>query len=154
MGLKTRQWRPWSADEVKLLYELHQNQPLQSIADILGRSLETVSQKALGLGLRKCKFYPPWSIQEETLLKELYYPTNTVKDVAKRIGRSVSAVRQKARLLGLSDGHAWSKKELNLLRKLYPSKTAQEIANQIGRTVGVVRLKVFRLGLKKRKQRL
>ena len=98
MGLKKGKWHLWSADEIKLLYKLHPNQTVQSIADILGRSSETVSIKVLSLGLRKNIFHPTWSIQEESLLRELYL-TNTVKDTAKRIGRTVSAVRHKARLL-------------------------------------------------------
>jgi hypothetical protein len=77
-----------------------------------------------------------------------------VKDTAKRIGRSVPAVYHRAFLLGLSDGHVWSKKELNLLRKLYPNTTMLEVANKIGRTAAAVRHRVAMLGLGKIKQRL
>jgi len=108
MGLKTREWRLWSADEIKLLY-LHQNQTVQSIADILGRPLTAVCKKASSIGLRKGIFHPTWSIQEESLLKKLY-PTNTATDIAKRIGRSVRAVRGKAFRLGLSSGRFGRKK--------------------------------------------
>jgi hypothetical protein len=94
MGLKTREWRLWSADEIKLLFcKLNQNQTVQSIADILGRSLNAVSKKASSIGLRKGILHP-WSIQEESLLKKLH-PINTAKDIAKRIGRSVPAVVSK-----------------------------------------------------------
>jgi len=44
----------------------------------------------------------------------------------------------------------WSKRELNLLKKLYPSRTAQEIADQIGRPVQTTRKRIDILGLKKR----
>ena len=84
MGLTTGKWRLWSEDEIKLLSKLHPNQTVQSIADILGRSLGTVYSKASSLGLGKGMFHPAWSVQEETLLRELY-PTNTVADTAKRI---------------------------------------------------------------------
>ena len=108
MGLETGTRRLWSADEIKLLKKLYQNQAVQSIADILGRSLETVYAKASILGLRKDNFHH-WSIQEETLLRELY-PTNTATDTAKRIGRSVQAVWGKAFRLGLSSGRVGRKK--------------------------------------------
>ena len=113
-----------------------------------------VSIKARQIGIRKKETYhPPWSIQEETLLKKLY-PDNSFLDIASQIGRTVSAVAVKAHELGLrkTDTYPiWSKKELNLLKKLYRSSTAQEVANQIGRTVQAVRLKIVKLGLKKRK---
>ncbi len=40
--------------------------------------------------------------------------------------------KSKAQKLGLRKPPAWSKRELNLLKKLYPSRTAQQIADQIG----------------------
>ncbi len=87
------------------------------------------------------------------LLKKLY-PNNSASDIAKRIGRSVSAVTQKAFTLGLrkTDPYPiWSKKELNLLKKLYRSRTAKEVADRIGRPLQAARKKIFILGLKKRK---
>jgi hypothetical protein len=159
LGLKTREWRRWSDSEVKLLKKLHPNATLQSIADKLGRSLDVVGNKALKLGLRK-ETHVPWTIQEETLLKKLY-ADNSTKDVAKQVGRSVTVVRDKASKLGAKKYykkhpkkyHAWSKKELNLLKKLYPTRTAQEIAEQIGRPVRAVRMRIVKLGLKKRKRK-
>jgi hypothetical protein len=44
---------------------------------------------------------------------------------------------------------AWSKEELELLKKLYPSNTAEQIAGQIGRSVWSVRRKLEVLGLRK-----
>ena len=157
IGLKTSQWRRWSDSEVKLLKKRHPNATLQSIADKLGRSLDVVGNKALKLGLRK-ETHVPWTIQEETLLKKLY-ADNSTKDVAKQVGRSVAVVRDKASKLGAKKYykkhpkkyHAWSKKELKLLKKLYPSRTAQEIADRLGRSVLAVRLRIVKLGLKKRK---
>ena len=46
--------------------------------------------------------------------------------------------------------NVWSKKELDLIKRLYPKRTAQEIADKIGRSAGAVRLRIFNLGLKKR----
>ena len=53
--------------------------------------------------------------------------------------------------MGLTEGpRVWSKRELNLLKRLYPSRTAQEIADQIGRSVQATRFKIIKLGLEKR----
>jgi len=152
MGLKTKKYHSWSANEVKLLKKLYPTENTRSIAGKLGRSLREVMSKAYNAGFRKSGSPAPWSIQEETLLKKLY-PDNTVPEIASQIGRSASAVAGRERKLGLrkvAPYRVWSKKELNLLKKLYPSRTAQELAKQIGRTVYAVRLRLFRLGLRKR----
>ena len=97
--------------------------------------------------------HPWWSVQEKKLLKKLY-PNNSTKDVANRVGRSITAVSMKAYTLGLrklNQYRLWSKKELNLLKKLYPTRTAQQLADQLGRSVLAVRLRIVKLGLKKRK---
>ena len=60
----------------------------------------------------------------------------------------------RAHKLGISkEKRIWSKKELNLLKKLYPTKTAQQIADQIGRPVPATRLRIVKLGLKKRRRK-
>ena len=73
------------------------------------------------------------------------------------MGRSVQAIANRVHKLGIKKRKpytVWSRKELNLLKKLYPSRKAQEVADQIGRSIPAVRLKIFKLGLKKRKQKV
>jgi hypothetical protein len=97
----------------------------------------------------------PWSIEEESLLRKLF-SDNSLRDIASQIGRSASAVANRAPKLGLRKEKpypVWSKKELNLLRKLYPSRMAQELADKTGRSVQAVRMRIVRLGLKKRKRK-
>ena len=90
-----------------------------------------------------------WSKDEVKLLKRLY-PDNTARDIANELGRTVTAVRTKARKLGFAGKvRVWSKKELNLLKRLYPSKTARETAEQIGRSLRATRSKIHILGLRK-----
>ena len=155
MGIKTREWRHWSANEVKLLKKLYPSENTQSIADKLGRSSEWVRQKANLIGLKKVGITPVcvWSRQEEALLRKMY-PDNSISDIANQLGRTVLAVASRASKLGLrKERYIWSKRELNLLMKLYPSRTAQQIADQIGRTVLATQMRIHRLGLKKRKQK-
>ncbi len=143
--------RLWSANEIKLLKKLYPTENTQSIADKLGRPLQSVKSIAYLNGLKKVGTAPIWSRQEDTLLKKLY-PHNSVRDIANQLGRTVPAVMGRAHKLGISKPqHIWSKKELNLLRKLYPSRTIQQIADHIGRPVPATRMRIHRLGLKKRK---
>ena len=82
------------------------------------------------------------------------YPGNTIPEIANKLGRTVQAVTGRAHRLGIRKMNpVWSKKELNLLKKLYPSRTTQQIADQIGRPVPAIRMRIHRLGLKKKSQR-
>ena len=118
---------------------------------MLGRSPEAVKTKSQIIGFKKTNRPVPWTKKEDMLLKKLYRNSNAI-DISKRIGRSISAIPYRARLLGLTTPpRIWSKKELNLLRRLYPSKTAQEVADKINRSLGAVRQRIVILGLRKRK---
>lgn len=91
-----------------------------------------------------------WSEDEVKLLKKLY-PLGSAREIAERTGRPLTAVRHKARELGLAKKlRTWSKEDLDLLKKLYPSKTAQQIADQIGRSLPAIRRRIQRLELRKR----
>ncbi len=115
IGIKTREWHLWSANEIKLLKKLYPTENNQSIADKLGRSLPSVKTIAYLSGLKKVGVAPVWSKQEDTLLKKPY-PHNKVRDIANQLGRTVRAVAYKAQSLGLGKPKPfWSKKELNLL---------------------------------------
>ena len=48
---------------------------------------------------------------------------------------------------------AWSKKELDLLKKLYPTATARQVAKQTGRSLRSVVNKIAKLGLEKTKRK-
>ncbi len=91
-----------------------------------------------------------WTKDEAKLLKRLF-SRGRAREVAERIGRSLTAVGQKAYRLGLAEIlHAWSKKDLNLLKELYPSETARQIADQIGRSLPAIQGRIHKLGLRKR----
>ena len=107
-----------TTNEVELLKKLYPNENTRSIADKLERSMRAVTNKASSLSLKNVGRPTPWSIQEETLLKKLY-PDNNSREIAGQIGRSASAIMQRAHKLGFrKKAPLWSKKELNLLKKL------------------------------------
>jgi len=107
MGINTRERRLWSAYEIELLKNT------QSIADKLGRPLESVKTIAYLNGLKKVGTTPRWSRKEDAILKKLY-PHNSLRDIANQLGRTVSAVTGRAHKLGISEPkRIWSKKELN-----------------------------------------
>src|SRR4051794_21672841 len=63
------------------------------------------------------------------------YPTWSLADIARAIGRTSPAVKSRAKLLGLKRARArkrWAPKEDRLLRKLYPVTDTSELARRFG----------------------
>ncbi len=95
-----------------------------------------------------------WTDKEVALLKELY-PECPIPEIAKRLGRTVVAITDKAYYLGVKrksyPDKLWTAEELQLLRELYPThKDIQDIAERIGRSPSAVRAKADGLGIGKR----
>jgi hypothetical protein len=91
-----------------------------------------------------------WTKEEVKLLKKLY-PRGDTKSVAERLGRPLTAVRQRAYDLGMkTDAYQfWSEDDLKLLAELYPNTAASELAKRFGRNIGTVKAKALQLGIKK-----
>ena len=89
-----------------------------------------------------------WSKDEVKLLKKLY-PRGRAGEIAERIGRPLTAVRQKAYYMGIKmrENRLWSAGEIRQLKRLYPSEIAQSIADELGRSYGAVTAKACKLGL-------
>jgi len=107
------------------------------------------------LGLKRKKRYEGrWTPQEMAVLKELY-PESPVAEIATRLGRTVSAVENRAHQLGVKrkswSDRLWTAEETELLKQLYPNRgNIEEIAERIGRSPAMVRAKAHKLGFVKR----
>lgn len=103
---------------------------------------------------KKKRQFGPWSWTEEEirLLKEIYPHGNTQK-VAERLGRPLTAVRQKAYDLGLKTNsyNYWTDEQIQLLKELYPTTTAKALCKKLKHSTGSIRIKASMLNLKKRK---
>jgi hypothetical protein len=95
-----------------------------------------------------------WTAKEVALLKELY-PECPIGEIAKRLGRTASAITSKAACLGLRRkswcDRLWTAEELEMLRGLRPThEDIQDMAERIGRSPNAVRVKAYGLGFGKR----
>ncbi len=94
----------------------------------------------------------PWSWTKEDikLLKRLY-PHGNTKMIAKRLGRPLTTVRQKAYDIGMKTDvyQYWTPEDLELLAELYPDTPTEELAKRFRRSAGSVKTKARQLGLKK-----
>jgi len=88
-----------------------------------------------------------WTGEEIAFMID-YYGVKPAKEIAKSLGRSYNAVRNKAVELGLTKSCDWTDKEISLLKALYGRMPASEIAKLIGRSEDAVYHKAMRLGLR------
>jgi hypothetical protein len=96
-----------------------------------------------------------WTAKEVALLKELY-PECPIHEIAKKLGRTVGALENRAHQLGIKRKSylekLWTAEELQLVSELYPTKDIQNIAERIGRSPSSVRAKTHDLGFSKRRR--
>ncbi len=101
---------------------------------------------------KKIRHYGPWSWSEEEikLLKELY-PFGKTGQIAERLGRPLTTVRQKAYDLGFKTKiyNFWTKEQIKELKKDYANSTIAALAKHFKRSKGSIRIKAAQLGLKK-----
>ncbi len=142
--------RKWTAKEVALLKELYPECPVGEIAKRLGRTVASVRTRAYLSGFKRKSWCDKrWSAHELALLMKLYPHCKCPLDVAKQLGRPLTAVRQKAYGLGIKmeKNRLWSAGELKLLRELYPVKSLKELAEQLGRYQRAVEERAHAMGL-------
>ena len=88
-----------------------------------------------------------WTDEEIAFMKD-YYGILPPKEIARLLGRSYNAVRNKAVELGLTKNCDWTDKEISLLKALYGRMPASEIAKLLGRSEDAVYHKAMKLGLR------
>lgn len=101
---------------------------------------------------KKVRHYGPWSWTEEEikLLKELY-PFGKTGEIAKRLGRPLTTVRQKAYDLGIKTKvyNYWTDKQIIQLKKYFAKSSIAALAKRFKRSKGTIRIKASQLGLTK-----
>jgi hypothetical protein len=96
MNPRHRAWSP--AAETKLR-ELYASTPLSRLAFMLKRTEKAVRSRAKVLGIQRGS-RRPWSRDEDQLLKRRY-PNERTADIARCLGRELTAVYQHAKNIGL-----------------------------------------------------
>lgn len=95
-----RECVPWTDDEEAVLRLWYGRCSRADLAERLpGRTVPSISNRAGRLGLRGDKG-PDWSEEEIFCLRELFW-AQTPQAIAKRLGRTINAVRVKAKKIGL-----------------------------------------------------
>ncbi len=145
-----RRYFPPSQNPIKAIF-LQTQQPALHLLPLEFKTYRiTVMQKAKV----KQSIRHLWSKNEVRLLKKLY-PDGRAREIAKRTGRPLTAIKQKAYSMGITinEKWKWSAEEIKLLKKLYPNESIRNIAEKLGRSKQAVMHKAHDegLGLKKKK---
>ena len=99
----------------------------------------------------------PWSwTQDDIKLLKRLYPRGNTRMIAEKLGRPLTAVRQKAYDMGMKTEvyNYWTEDDLEILIRLYPEMETDELARRFSRSAGSIKTKARQLGLKKSKSYL
>ena len=140
----------WSKDNIEFLVNNFEQMTIEEIALIIGKTKFAVRSKLQKLRLSK-KMYNRWTDDEVVLLTQTYYsgiPKSKLKELFNN--RSVSAVREQARILGLCSPKEknWSYEEDTFLKNNYYNKTYKHISSELNRTEQAIASRVRTLKLK------
>lgn len=92
----------------------------------------------------------PWTTGEQERLRELY-GKRPVAEIARELGRTESAVMQRARDLGVlrRRNRAWTSSELAWLRENFATATRVELLAALDHPIGSVMRRAYEMGLKR-----
>lgn len=94
----------------------------------------------------------PWSWKKKDIrLLKRNYKRGNIKQLAERLNRPLTAVRQKAYDMGMKTEvyKFWKPEELEMLTELYADTDTEDLAKIFQRSVGSIKTKARQLGLKK-----
>lgn len=92
-----------------------------------------------------------WSREDEQKLRDLY-PTSSLEQLAEQLGRSVKAIRSRAKVLKVKrvrDYRVWTEAQIAILMLGYPDAPSNSLAKMLGRTLSQVYGKATKLGFEK-----
>lgn len=138
--------KKWSIEERALLAKLYPIHRVKEIAILLGVTESIVRSMAAKLGLKKS-----WTHDQEDLLRERYPLEGASDGLRKDIGKTKSALHEKARKMGVSYSphKEWTDEEIDLLRQHYPEFGADKVLQtKLKREPCIIWRMVRKLGLR------
>lgn len=90
----------------------------------------------------------PWTRGEKATLR-LLWPTTSVRQIGRILGRTHSSIRNMAMQLGLKRWRPWRLSDEAILRSEYPKLGAARTSILLGRTTASVTRRAFVLGVRR-----
>ena len=146
---------PWSSFADSQLRRLSRLMDVPALARTLGRTAQDIRNRAFALDLQliEPKSAGPasgrWTPEEDDYLRERI-STEPMKTIAKGLGRTLDAVKNRACVLGVKRGRTikpWTEEEMAFIRANYSAMQAPELAEKLGRSVISVKARIGVLAL-------
>ena len=104
----------WTRDDTEYLRQNFGDTPPEKLAKVLNRSIDAINKKAYNMGLKakpnRC-IPKIWTKDDEDFVRQNYNKMDSA-DIAKKLNRSVAAIKQKACALGLTKRQMREKADL------------------------------------------
>ena len=139
---------PWSEDEKQYVESRYLTDPVEDIADALGRTSRAIG--AMYYKLNAPLKQERWSAEELALIQDRYRPESDPAELCPYLpGRTETAIKAMAADLGLqASAPFWTKAELRLLQRHYPTEGTRIAKQLIGRTPAGIRNQAHKMGLR------
>ena len=143
----------WSAEEDMMLKAWANYENARQLSERLGRTEHAVRSRLTLLKIKKKNVYGPnrtWTEEEVAYLVKKAGKMKT-KTLAKKLGKTVMSIRNKAFTLDLSlkpEGHYWSKEDERVLKTMHSEGASwEDIGEALNRTPPACRKKAGDFGL-------
>lgn len=147
VAFNARAWLP--EDDRQLREFFAADTPIEHLAWIFDRSQTAVRDRLRALGLRRRSALPWNELEDEELARR--YGVDSAADIARDLGRLVSAIYNRAAFLGLTEGNPppWSEWEDAQLREGYARGVPlPQLARLIGRPLSGLSSRADALGIR------
>ena len=142
-GLEIPTSNAWTEEEIKVLKELSDKYHYTEIAKITGKTENAIYLKARRLGITLIQDRRKWTVEEETLLSDLW-GVKSIEYIAKKMKRTVFSIKVKAVRMGLGA----------MIRNNYDVITVSDMVDLLNVTRDRITDRWVKLGLKLKKIKL
>lgn len=143
--------RRWTEEEEEFLRENFQDINDAALATELKRTTHAIAERRRTNGLYRRESSDRWNVNQWSKKDEEYlknHPQEPLITTAKKLGRTVDAVKHKRKRLGVKSYSKWTKQEKEFLEEHYGDWKANEIADHLGKTIDQVYNQARRQDLK------
>jgi hypothetical protein len=149
---------PWTKAEATTLTRMWTTGSVMTdIAVVLGRSANSVSNKAQRMGLKRPAGYryrrfKLWTDEEDARLMEMVKANVPWSEIAYQLGRSYAAVNRRGYLIDAPGRKSplWTAEDDATLAVMWLSSArTRHIAEALGRSVEAVQMRAVKIGLKR-----
>ena len=149
----TKEKGVWTEEELEILKENYGkilNSELHKL--IPTHSIDMIQRKASQLGLKSpfaSDIGNAWSDEESEMLKKCLEKKMPFPEIAKKLGRNLNSVKNRAKRMGLKRDSAWKEDEIEFLRQNFEKMSNEELGKALGRSASAVKSAAGKLGIKK-----